>query len=770
MISLDSETTGTNLYHSARPFFVTVCDDSGNLLWWEWRVDPLTRLPEIPPEDLAHIQSVVDSADSIATQNSKFDVTALKAADENFVWPWDKTEDCLTAGHVLASNQPHTLTDMVLQYLEENIEPYEIRLGDACREARQVIKSARKRVAGASAPKNGKKSKKSKTLFEDIEKAAHQDEELAQWLIAEEHLDGFPSIKKSSTGKGEKDKNWKNDLWLPRELAIYFKYPIPDIRCDHEWNDWTCTKCEGHRWHIILSEYSNIDSTYTLLLWQPLQAELHRRDLWEIYKHKLSLNEIAADMEKHGVTMHRPELLEQRRVYVEQVAKAAETCVAIAKKLDYDLILPKSGTNHSLKHFCFGRPIVDPEGRIVDTEHFLKLPVLNWTDGGEPSLDSKVAIPEYLRTLDGEPLRFIKNLARKRKRDTFIGYLDGYERYWQPLEERDWLRLHANENPNGTYTLRWSHNDPNLANISKQEIKCEECKGEGCAECGHTGLDLSSIRKCFGPAPGREWWSCDFENIELRLPAYLSGEKELIALFEEPDKPPFFGSQHLLNFSIVYPEIWEVELVEQTKHKEHIKTKYKSTYYQWVKNGDFAIQYQAGDKTADATFRREGAKKALRSHFVRLDKLNEDTVKFANRHGYVETIPDRTINPKHGYPLLCTRSERGQIVPTVPLSYKIQGSAMHDTNKAMIACHGQISDWRKQKFYSWITLQCHDELVFDLPKRADPRIDPKRSNLGRMKVLQRLMAAGGEDFLPAIPTPTGLEYHPENWSKGISFR
>jgi len=62
-----------------------------------------------------------------------------------------------------------------------------------------------------------------------------------------------------------------------------------------------------------------------------------------------------------------------------------------------------------------------------------------------------------------------------------------------------------------------------------------------------------------------------------------------------------------------------------------------------------------------------------------------------------------------------------------------------------------------------------NEMVFDFPKAADPRKDRKRSNLGRIRVIQKLMAQGGQDFNPSIPTPVSAEYHPDNWSEGIRF-
>src|SRR6185312_3875517 len=109
-----------------------------------------------------------------------------------------------------------------------------------------------------------------------------------------------------------------------------------------------------------------------------------------------------------------------------------------------------------------------------------------------------------------------------------------------------------------------------------------------------------------------------------------------------------------------------------------------------------------------------------------------------------------------------TRTEHGRALETVPLSYFIQGTAMQWTNKAMIRCDTQLKEWRKNGFDGFITMQVHDEIIFDFPKRSDPRTDPKRSNLGRIKVLQKLLEKGGEDI--GIPTPTSCEWHPNNWT------
>jgi hypothetical protein len=90
IIGLDTETTGLDLRHGAKPFFVTICDHEEVLSYWEWDVNPITREPIIPDGDIDEIRGEIDYADLIVIQNSKFDVAALDTIGISD-WPWHKT-------------------------------------------------------------------------------------------------------------------------------------------------------------------------------------------------------------------------------------------------------------------------------------------------------------------------------------------------------------------------------------------------------------------------------------------------------------------------------------------------------------------------------------------------------------------------------------------------------------------------------------------------------------------------------------------------------
>jgi DNA polymerase I-like protein with 3'-5' exonuclease and polymerase domains len=507
-----------------------------------------------------------------------------------------------------------------------------------------------------------------------------------------------------------KEKVWKLDMWLPRTVAKAESYAA-----DHPW--WT-----------VLAEYSTSDSEATMLLFKAQWDILQERGLWNIYLERLKVLPVAYKMEQQGITVSQKRLDKIQAEYRQESLKAGKVCTTIAKKMTgVDLVLPKSGNNNMLREFLF----TNEKGlRLIS-------PVVSEKTGA-PSLD-KTAMATLIEqaAVDSPQRKFLEALRDKRKRDTAINYMDSYKRFWLPHARAGWHILHPSLNPTGTDTLRWSSSNPNEQNISKQE-----------------GFNL---RYCFGPAPGREWWSLDAKNIELRLPAYEAREQEMIDLFEHPDDPPFYGSNHLLVFSVLYPKLWK-------EHGADVKKKFASTNYQWVKNGNFAVQYGAMESsgTADRAYHLVGAQRTVQSRFNKIAKLNERMIKMANEKGYVETIPDKTVDPDRGYPLLCTRSTWGKILPTVPLNYHIQGTACWWMMKAMVRCQAYLDtlNAKRQKPTYHLVMQIHDEMVFDFPKVE------KLGNLPKIRKIKRLMEESGKDL--GIPTPVSCEYHEHNWSEGVS--
>jgi len=694
-VSVDTECTGLDTNHGARPFLVTTCNAELENTWWEWPVIPETRKVSCKPEDLDEIQRLLDCADEIVLQNAKFDYEMLCKlfADRGreFLWDWNKVHDTLIAGHLLASNSPHDLTSMVLQYLDVDVQPYENEMKEIVLEARRWAKNNRE-----------------------------------EWRIAKVGLPEMPSARSGKTkakAKGAEETGpWKYDCWLPR-LVI--------------------EEGEGEpTWETVTAEYANVDSSSTMALWQVQKQIIKERGLWKIYLERMKVLPVVCKMEAVGVTINCSRTTRVKTLYGE----AAESYGRVCKALSGGLIeeMPKGGNSNAVKETVFTK-----FGLISSKK----------TKKGQPSMD-KYVLDDWIATLPphSKAAVFIRNLRDYRQRKNALGDIASYEKFWLPHKHftseaplSEWASLFPSVNITGTNTLRFSSSNPNSQQFSKQEIAITSEEGY-------------SLRYCLGPGPGREWYSLDAANIELRIPAYEAGEQAMIALFEKPDEPPYFGSNHLFFFNILHPEKWDHDDPEGLLKA---KKEFVTTWYAWTKNGDFAVQYGAQESsgTADRTYHVPGAQAKIEKKLQQIKKLSNKLIEQAGKTGYVETLPDKTVDPNRGYPLICRGNKWGHgISPTIPLNYHVQGTAMQWMCKAMVRCQAYIDNLnatRKPERYIYIVLQVHDELVFDLPK------DKPNRNKQIVDNLRKLMEQGGDDI--GIPTPVNIEYHPNNWGESVSL-
>jgi hypothetical protein len=448
VISIDTETTGLDLSHGAKVFLVTICKEDFSRLCWEWDVIPsdpvLGRIPVVIPSDLDEIREEIESADEIVLQNAKFDWHGILDLYKGRMdwWDWDKVHDTITSGHVLASNNPHDLTSMAMQYCSIDIEKYDIRNKEACTKARALCRV-----------------------------------NLKGWETASKKRKDMPSATEGA---------WKYDQWLPRAICAYARSRRHDLIGDFKLHDsgfdrealldymeetgrlrvdpfgkpirktpdpreywWWEYSDPRHWWMTVCSNYANGDSESTLHIHKAHMIELRRRGLEKIYRNKLKLNGIAARMEHRGLTISRKRLDFLTCDYKDKAETLGGICLNVAKDRGYDLTLPKSGNNNSLRNFCFGTDVAS-----------LRLPHIKVSkESGLPSLD-KEALERYELTLPtgSKQLAFIKALKAKRKADTALSYMDSYQRYWLPmagLNEKHWRILYPSLNPNGTDTLRW---------------------------------------------------------------------------------------------------------------------------------------------------------------------------------------------------------------------------------------------------------------------------------------------------------------------------
>jgi hypothetical protein len=249
-----------------------------------------------------------------------------------------------------------------------------------------------------------------------------------------------------------------------------------------------------------------------------------------------------------------------------------------------------------------------------------------------------------------------------------------------------------------------------------------------------------------------------------------------MAVFLRPKEAPYFGSYHLVVFDFLHPKLFAKDGVK-------VKEVHESTWYQWVKNGDFALIYGAGKRKTDATFHVPGAHEMLKGRFPNIFALADKQARDAKRLGYVQTIPDRTIDPNRGFPVMAGRTDSGDILPTTPLNYHVSATACWAAQKAQWRCDAILQQWADSSVWqrmipAHMKMQVHDEIVFDFPRSVSPADDLQnekdnggplseladyRSNLGYVRQLQREMEKSGDDI--GMPLPVGVEYNADNWSE-----
>ena len=237
-------------------------------------------------------------------------------------------------------------------------------------------------------------------------------------------------------------------------------------------------------------------------------------------------------------------------------------------------------------------------------------------------------------------------------------------------------RLHTTFGQTGTATGRLSSANPNLQNIP---IRTELGRG---------------IRAAFTAEPGHVLLTADYSQIELRLLAHLSRDPLLVEAYRRGD------DIHTLTASQVFGV---PPLMVTPDHRRQAKVVNFGIVYGL---SAFGLSQQLGIEPAEA-------KQFIAAYFERykgvrafidktLDEARRD-LKVRTLHGRVRPIPD--INSKNA-------NQRGFAERTA-VNTPLQGTAADLIKVAMIRIDAALRD---RSLKSRMTLQVHDELVFEVPE------------------------------------------------------
>jgi DNA polymerase I-like protein with 3'-5' exonuclease and polymerase domains len=135
-LALDTETTGLNLHHYDRPFFVSTCDVEGDIRHWEWPVQPHTRIPIIPSREKQQIKKYIANR-ILIFHNASFDLRALLSIDID-AYP-NRFHDTQLAAHPFSSSDFKGLKSLSKKYLDYSDDDEKFlkdKVASACRKVK----------------------------------------------------------------------------------------------------------------------------------------------------------------------------------------------------------------------------------------------------------------------------------------------------------------------------------------------------------------------------------------------------------------------------------------------------------------------------------------------------------------------------------------------------------------------------------------------------------------------------------------------------------
>lgn len=402
-------------------------------------------------------------------------------------------------------------------------------------------------------------------------------------------------------------------------------------------------------------DYAAEDADITLRLYNVLKPRLKEAGVEQLfYDIEMPLVPVLAEMETTGVRLDTEALAETSKVLTERMKQIERNIYELAGH-EFNIASPKQ-----VGEVLFGemkiveKPKKTKTGQYVTSEEVLQ------------QLRSRAPI--------------VADILEHRGLKKLLGtYVDALPKLINPRTGH----IHTSFNQAVTATGRLSSSDPNLQNIPVR------------------GEDGKEIRKCFIPEPGELFFSADYSQIELRVMAHLSGDKNMIEAFREG------YDIHAATAARIYKEkIEDVSRDQRTK----------------AKRANFGIIYgiTVFGLAERLEISRDEAKQLIDGYFETFPDVHaymEKAKELAREHGYAETffhrrryLPDITSHNA----TVRNFAERNAI------NAPIQGSAADIIKIAMVKIYDRF---RKEGIRSRMILQVHDELNFSVVPEEKEKVE-----------------------------------------------
>ena len=385
---------------------------------------------------------------------------------------------------------------------------------------------------------------------------------------------------------------------------------------------------------------------------ESLEKELKKEGLWALFTDiEMPLMPVLAEMEEAGVMIDTEGLKETSRLFTEQMLALEQEIHKLAG-LNFNISSPKQ-----VGEVLFDTLKLDSKAKKTKNGQY-------------------VTNEEVLEALRRKHPIVGKILDYRGLKKLLSTYIDALPQLINPQTGR----IHTSFNQTVTATGRLSSSNPNLQNIPVRDAQGKE------------------VRKAFIPYPGQLFFSADYSQIELRIMAHLSQDKNLIEAFLQGN------DIHAATAAKIFKKA-----LEDVSPDERRK----------AKTANFGIIYgiSAFGLAERMGVSRTEAKQLIDEYFATYHGVREymdKSIKMAREKGYTETIFKRRcslpdINSNNS--VVRSYAERNAI------NAPIQGSAADIIKIAMIRVQKRM---KEEGLKSKMILQVHDELNFSvLPEEKD---------------------------------------------------
>jgi DNA polymerase-1 len=393
------------------------------------------------------------------------------------------------------------------------------------------------------------------------------------------------------------------------------------------------------------AKYACADADITGRLNEVLQPELHREGLWQLFADvEMPLVPVLVHMERSGIALNTKLLTE------------------MSLRLGQQLLELEKEIYNSVGHqFNINSP--KQLGSVLFEE--LQLPGTK----KKGSYSTAASVLEELRGVH-PVVGFILDYRQLSKlKSTYIDALP-------ELVNFKTGRVHTSFNQTRTATGRLSSSDPNLQNIP---IRGEQGK---------------QIREAFIAPPGSCLLGADYSQIDLRVLAHLSQDKDLLAAFQHDEDI----------HAATAAQLFGVDTNEVTPDMRRL-----------AKTVNFGVIYGMSEYGLEQAteLSREEAAKFIEAYFEKYPGVTqylESTKQQARERGYVQTLlgRKRTIAEINS-PNRQVREAAERMAINMP----VQGTSADIIKVAMINLYREMN---QRNLKSKMLLQVHDELVFEVPQ------------------------------------------------------